>query len=113
MKKNIFYILAFFFLFIIKPVNAQKIDLCRVFGNFYVTTDKNLADFRVHIEETEGLADLLVYQQKNKFYADKAGQWYITPNKKEADFWIYFEPLKGYANFSISYTETESFAGCK
>lgn len=109
--KSVFAIL--FFVYLSSNVFAQKVDLCRVYGKFYVVTNKNIADFKVYIEESEGLSDLLVYQHTNKFYADKPGQWFFTTNKQEADFWIYFEPQKGYANFSITYTDTESFAGCK
>jgi len=109
MKISFTIFLAFFSV----SVSAQRFNSCQVFGKIYVVTQKNLADAKVFVEESEGLSDVLVYQHTNRFYADKSGQWFFTNDKREANFWVYFEPVKGHADFSISYTETESFAGCK
>ncbi len=107
--------IAFTILFIFLSVSAfaQRFGACQVYGKIYVVTQKSLADARIFIEDSEGLADVVVYQQSNKFYADKSGQWFFTIDKREANFWVYFEPVKGHADFSIYYTDTESFAGCK
>jgi uncharacterized phage-like protein YoqJ len=71
------------------------------------------ADYKIYLEEIEGFADLIVFKQTNKFFADKTGQWYITYNKQEADYWLFVEPNKGLADFSVFYTDNEGFAGCR
>jgi hypothetical protein len=109
MKLSVFV----FVLFLSTFSFAQRFTACQIFGKIYVVTQKNLADAKVYIEESEGLAELNVFQQSNKFYADKSGQWFFTTDKREANFWVYFEPVKGHADFSIFYIDTESFAGCK
>mgnify|MGYP002777097737 CR=1 len=109
---RILFILGLFFV-LFSSANAQRIDPCKVYGKIYVVSQKNLADVWVYIDESEGLAELMVYQQNNRFYADRSGQWFFTNDKREANFWVYFEPVKGHADFSIAYTDTESFAGCK
>jgi hypothetical protein len=90
-----------------------RLDPCKIFGRIYIEKDRNYADFKVYVEETEAFAHLVVCKQANKFFADRQGQWYFTNDKREADFWIYIETEKGRSDFSIAYTNTESFAGCK
>jgi len=104
-----------FFLLVSLGVRAQngRIDPCRVYGRIYIETDRNYADYKVFIEDSEAFAHLLVFKHSNKFFADKSGQWYFTNIRSEADYWIFFEAEKGRSDFSISYIGTESFAGCK
>lgn len=109
----------FFLLFIFCAINwmaqAQRlnIDKCRIYGKMFIVQDKTRADFSIYVDDSEGLADIIVYQHSNKFYADRPGQWFFTPNRAEADFWVFIETTRGYADFIIAYTQTESFAGCK
>ena len=110
-------VILVFFLIVGKVTTscAQRIGLeyCKIWGRIYVVSDKNKADFRVYVEESDAFANIAVYQHTNKLYADRPGHWFFTNNRAEADFWIYLEPIKGFADFSIAYVETESFAGCK
>lgn len=110
--------ICFYFLFFLLAGNFAysqngRIDPCKVFGRIYIEKDRNFADFRVFIEENNAFAQLSVFKQSNKFFADSPGQWYFTSIRSEADFWVFFETEKGRSDFSISYINTESFAGCK
>ncbi|MDX2189228.1 MAG: DUF6150 family protein [Bacteroidota bacterium] len=102
----------------LSTVNAQAIlgkpDPCKIYGKIYFEPNKQYADYRVYVEEdSEAFAQLMVFKTNNKFFADKNGLWYITTDKREADYWLYLEPIKGQSDFTISYINTESFAGCK
>lgn len=110
MKRYIFILIL---ITISNNINAQKVNSCKLFGKIYFVQDKRKADFKVFIEEVEGFADLIVFQQNNKFFADKTGHWFITYNKQEADYWLYIEPNKSLSDFSIYYTDNEAFAGCR
>lgn len=112
MKKLVFIL---FFIALGYSASAQfgRIDPCKIYGKIYIHNDRNYVDYRVFVEETEAFAQLLVYKHTNKFFADRQGQWYFTTDKREADFWIYIEEEKGKSDFTIAYTGTESFAGCK
>ncbi len=104
-----------FFLFF-NTASAQivgKVDHCKIFGKIFVVDFVQQADYRVFEEDTEAFANVVIFKQENRFYADKTGQWFFTKNKAEADFWIYFTETKGQSDFTIAYTPTESFAGCK
>lgn len=96
---------------------AQRVNTavepCKIFGSVFVEKNRPLADYRVYIEPTEGMADLTVFKAVNKLFADKTGLWHITDTKAQADFVIFIESNRGSADFSVYYTETESFAGCK
>lgn len=112
MIKNSFIL----FIFICIASHAQmigKVEPCKIYGRIFVVDQKNLADYKIYEEDTEAFANLVVFKQENKFYADKNGQWYFTKDKSEADFWVFFVEQKGQSDFTIAYTPTESFAGCK
>ena len=64
------------------------------------------------VESSESFADLQVFFESNRLYADKAGLWYKTEKRDLADFRIYLSDNKKASDFSIYYTSTESFAGC-
>lgn len=100
-------------IFAAKAQIVGKVEPCKIYGKIFIVDQKHLADFRVYEEETEAFANLVVFKHENRFYADKSGQWFITKDKTEADFWIYFTEIKGQSDFTIAYTPTESFAGCK
>ncbi|MDX2196281.1 MAG: DUF6150 family protein [Cytophagales bacterium] len=93
---------------------AQRPDPCKIYGKIYFHPVRSYADYKIYVEENEAFADMLVYKQSNKFFADRTGQWFITENKMEADYWIYVETQhKPSADFSVYFTDIESFAGCK
>ncbi len=85
---------------------------CNVFGTVFIVDNPKEADFRVYIEESEGSADVWVYDTEDKLFADRPGLWYFTNQKAFSDFTIYIEKNKYLADFSVFYTDTESFAGC-
>lgn len=93
--------------------SAQSINFCDLYGAVYVEKDPYNAHFIVYLEETEGSADVLVYKEDNKLFADRKGIWHMTDNKGLADFIVFFEKNRRNADFSIYYTDVESFAGCQ
>lgn len=93
-------------------VFSSQIDYCRIFGAVYVEKNPRQADYHVYIEDSEAFADIVIYKADNRLFADKEGLWYFTDKKAFADFTVYFEKDRGLAEFSICYTDTESFAGC-
>jgi hypothetical protein len=90
-----------------------QLDVCRIFGAVYEEKNPRYADYRVHVEESEDFSDLVVFRQDNRLFADRAGLWFFTDKKEFADFSVYFDKQRGTADFSISFTDTESFAGCR
>jgi len=92
--------------------NNKNIDPCKLYGSVFVEKDRINATFRVYIDTTSSFANVNVFKQNNKLYADKVGQWYFTTVRDFADFSIYLEANKALADFVISYTNSETFAGC-
>ncbi len=66
----------------------------------------------MYVEESEGLADVIVFVEEIRLYADRVGIWHFMENPGLADYVIYFEDNKHFADFSIYYTDIESFARC-
>ncbi|PIB37054.1 hypothetical protein BFP72_17410 [Reichenbachiella sp. 5M10] len=87
-------------------------DPCEIYGKVYFSPDPRQADFSVYVEETESFADVIVFEEANALYADRAGHWSTVPNRGMADVYIYLERNRSLADFSIYYTDYESFAGC-
>lgn len=92
--------------------DLSSFDYCRVYGSVYFVKDRHRADFFVYIEEDETMADIAVFKENVDLYADRPGIWFITENEAFADFRLYVEDRKGSQDFTVFYTETESFAGC-
>ena len=92
------------------------IEPCKVYGSIYLETDPRLRSYcfgAVYIEPEEAFADVLVYQENNKLFADKAGLWYPAENKQFADYNLFVTSDRNLADFSIHYVKVRSFAGCK
>ena len=85
---------------------------CYVYGTIAIVDDPRKAHFKVYVEETEGLADLIIYEEEISLYADRQGIWHFMENPGLADYVIYLEESKYYSDFSIYYTDIESFARC-
>ena len=113
MFKSIFILLLVLCSYVCEAQNNRNIDPCQIFGTVYVEKKREDATFRVYLEESDAFANIVVYKQTNKLYADKTGFWYFTEARGFADFSIYIESNKALADFTIYYTNTESFAGCK
>ncbi|TPG62274.1 hypothetical protein [Hymenobacter nivis] len=95
---------------------SGSIDPCKVFGSIYLETDprRRAGCFGiVYVEPDQAFADLLVFKEDNKLFADKAGLWAEAPNREFADYVLFVTPTRGLADFTIHYTPARSFAGCK
>lgn len=88
-------------------------EVCKLRGSVYVTDDPNRAHYYVFVEEYESSADLAVFMEENRLYADQPGLWFFTDKESFSDFIVYFTESKGMADFSIYYTDVASFAGCR
>ncbi|MEQ9423944.1 MAG: DUF6150 family protein [Cyclobacteriaceae bacterium] len=110
-------LLAFGLILLITSGSDFKADdqtrFCYVYGSIAVVDDPRRAHFSVYVEESEGLADILVWEEEIRLYADRKGIWHFTENPGLADYVIYFEENKYLADFSIYYIDIESFAGCQ
>jgi hypothetical protein len=93
-----------------------SVEPCRIYGSIYLETDPRLRSncfATVYIEPEETFADVLVYNENNKLFADKAGLWYPADNRAFADYTLFVTTDRNLAEFSIHYTKVRSFAGCK
>ncbi|AWM34596.1 hypothetical protein [Hymenobacter nivis] len=102
-----------------RPAPAARrgsVDPCKVYGSIYLETDptRRSGCFGiVYVEPDQAFADLLVFKEANKLFADKAGLWAEAPNRDFADYVLFVTPTRGLADFTIHYTPARSFAGCK
>ncbi|AMJ64459.1 hypothetical protein [Hymenobacter sp. PAMC 26628] len=102
-----------------RPASAARhgsVDPCKVYGSIYLETDptrRNGCFGIVYVEPDQAFADLLVFKEENKLFADKAGLWAEAPNRDFADYVLFVTPTRGLADFTIHYTPVRSFAGCK
>ncbi|MFT4736586.1 MAG: hypothetical protein ACI8QD_002324 [Cyclobacteriaceae bacterium] len=87
-------------------------DYCEIYGSFYEVEDILEADLVVYLEGAETFADIIVYEQKNRLYADKPGMWYFESDAVNARRKVFFTDRKREAHFSIYLSRFESFAGC-
>lgn len=93
---------------------ASQPDFCELYGAVYVEKeDANLAQYSVYIQDSEAFAQVLVFEEDSRTYADKPGRWYFVNNRGMADFVIYYVGEEGLADFSIYFTDVASFAGCQ
>ncbi|UOQ66773.1 DUF6150 family protein [Hymenobacter volaticus] len=98
----------------VAPVGS--IEPCRIYGTIYLERDprRRSACFGVIYEEPEeAFADVLVFAEDNKLFADKAGLWYFTEARDFADYVLFVSNKRELADFSVSYTKVRSFAGCR
>ncbi|MGL1888810.1 MAG: DUF6150 family protein [Reichenbachiella sp.] len=99
-------------LLLFSNAEAAQNDPCAIFGKMYFEKDPYKADYRVYIEDSETFSDVIVFQEQNGLYADRAGHWFTVDNPGLANAWIYIEKDRNLADFTIYYTDYESFAGC-
>ncbi|GAB3828755.1 DUF6150 family protein [Hymenobacter jeollabukensis] len=91
-------------------------DPCKLYGAIYLERDPRRRGFcsaTVYVEQQEAFANLVVFQEANKLFADKAGLWYITDARDFADFTVLVTDNRSFADFGIYYTKVRSFAGCR
>lgn len=95
------------------PQTAPPQELCKLKGSVYVTDRREEAHFLVYIEDYETSADLVVFAEENRLFADQPGVWHFTDKPAFADFRIYLTDSRAFADFTIAYTDVASFAGCR
>lgn len=98
-----------------KP-GVSGIDFCRIYGSVYFERDprrQSSAHFKVFEETQEAFANLVVYKEDNKLFADAPGLWYETKSRDFADYIIFVTPNRNLADFGVHFTSVRSFAGCK
>ncbi len=89
-----------------------KNPYCEIFGSIHEVEDPHKADYIVYEDYSETSADIIVFEQTNKFYADKPGMWYFEEDENFATYKIFFTDREREAHFSVFFTRFESFAGC-
>ncbi|WP_233169244.1 hypothetical protein [Hymenobacter sp. BT523] len=92
------------------------LEPCKIFGSVYLETDparRGYCHGTVYVEPEEAFADVLVFKESNKLFADKAGLWADAPARDFADYVLLVVTDRSRADFSIHYTKVRSFAGCK
>lgn len=100
------------------PPAAQPVgnDHCRIYGSVYLERDpkyKNDAAYTVFLGEEEAFADMIVYRETNKLFADATAVWYLTPNKAFADHILYVTDNRNLADITVHFTTVRSFATCR
>jgi hypothetical protein len=99
-----------------KAASPAGVEPCKIYGSIYLETDPSRRSncfATVYVEPEEAFADVLVYQETNKLFADKAGLWYPADNREFADYRLFVTPDRNLAEFSIHYIKVRTFAGCK
>lgn len=97
------------------PMATGK-DFCQIYGSVYLERDpkyKNTAAYTVFLNEEEAFANMVVYRENNKLFADATAIWYITPNKAFADHIIYVTDNRNFADFTVHFTDVRSYATCR
>ena len=95
---------------------VASVDGCRIFGSVYLETDprrQSRCFGTIYMEPETAFADVLVFQETNKLFADKAGLWYLTDARDFADYVLFVTTNRNLADFSIQYTKVRSYAGCR
>jgi hypothetical protein len=91
---------------------VEQTPYCAVFGSIYEVEEAYLADYIVYEELSEASAEVVVFEQSNRLYADRSGMWYFVAEKDFAQHKVFFTDKKNQAHFSVYFTKFESFAGC-
>jgi hypothetical protein len=89
------------------------IDYCQVYGNIFLTKKVSEADFVVFVEDSESAANLVIFEETNSAFANKIGKWNKVQDQAFADHYIYITKNSSEADFTIAYTDVESFSGCQ
>ena len=95
---------------------AGPLEPCKIYGSVYLETDPSRRNYclgTVYVEPEEAFADLIVFKEANKLFADKAGLWADAPARDFADYVLFVTTDRSRADFAIHYTKVRSFAGCK
>jgi len=91
-----------------------SVDASKIFGSIYLETDPHRRSYcfaTIYEEPEPAFADVLVFKEESKLFADKSGVWYFTPTRDFADYVLFVTKDRGQADFSIHYTKVRSYAG--
>ena len=114
MKKSFYITLICLLGIVCTKAQAQTPErYCKVYGSVIEVDDPARADFIVYEEETEAFAEVVLFETDNALYADREGLWFFAPNEGFARYRIYFADERYQAHFTVYFTDTESFAGCR
>jgi hypothetical protein len=95
---------------------AGSVEPCKIYGSVYLENDPRRANSCfavVYVEPEQAFADVLVFNETNKLFADKSGLWCPAENREFADYTLFVTTDRSRADFAIHYTKVRSFAGCK
>ena len=98
------------------PARPADVEPCKIYGAIYLETNPNRRNScfaTVYVEPDEAFADVLVYRENNRLFADQAGLWYPAENPQFADYSLFVTTDRNLAEFSVHYIKVRSFAGCK
>lgn len=91
-------------------------DICRIYGSVYLEYDpkyKNTAAYTVYLGDEEAFANMVVFRESNKLFADATGVWHITKSKAFADHVLYVTDNRNFADFTVHFTNVRSYAACR
>lgn len=104
----------------VAPAAASKAsvgrDYCDIYGSVYLERDpryKNTASRIVFLNEEEAFANMVVYRENNKLFADGRAIWFITPTKAFANHILYVTDQRHQADFTVYFTDVRSSATCR
>lgn len=101
---------------LVRPAGSGSVEPCKIYGSIYLENDPRRANSCfavVYVEPEQAFADVLVFNETNKLFADKAGLWCPAENREFADYTLFVTTDRSRADFAIHYTKVRSFAGCK
>lgn len=99
-----------------RPAPAGSIEPCKIFGSVYLETNpsqRNTCFGTVYEEPNDAFADLIVYEETNRLFADQTGLWYPAENREFADYVLYVTTDRSRADFTFHRTKVRSYARCK
>jgi hypothetical protein len=112
---NLLLLLLPFIAFFSPEKKLLRDDPCKVYGKVYFEKSRSFTTYSV-FEESEdyaSYADVTVFKEDNKLFADQAGLWYVVDDPAFADYILYITRERSQADFTIAYTDKRSYAGCR
>lgn len=94
-------------------IKTTKNNYCDIYGVIYFEKNRYAAQASIFIEEDETRANLLVFKEDNKLFADQEGLWYITENPSIAHYRLYKTNERRDADITIAFIEERAFVGCQ
>lgn len=112
-KKLVYISLLFILGSWISPAPSSiSINHCQVYGSIFITSTIGNADVVVYLEEEESFSDLVVFKEDSPSLSTELGHWFITKEPQFAKYRVFITENQSEADFTIYFTDVESFAGC-